>query len=48
MRYNVIISIANSDDSDDLSLLFSLPLDRRYQIQFYSTDSFEFGLHPTH
>ena len=31
-----IISIANSDDSDHFPLLFLWPLDRCYQIRFYS------------
>ena len=32
-----IISIANFSNSDHFLLLFSQPLDCRYQIQFYST-----------
>ena len=32
-----IISIANSNNSDRFLLLFLRPLDRRYQIRFYST-----------
>ena len=31
-----MISITNSNDSDHFSSLFSWPLDRRYQIWFYS------------
>ena len=35
-----IFSILNSNDSDHVSLLFSQPLDRRYQIWFCSTDQY--------
>ena len=33
-----VISIVSSDDSDHFSSLFSRPLDRCYQIRFYSSN----------